>query len=385
MSFTLLGELEGCPRRWALEHAQYPGIWNGHGYPARIHMAGLLGSVVHLATETIVKALVQSGCRSLDDPAVTDTMRRLGGYTSVIDSCTTQVLEPYETNPRVEHSLSLVRTSLRTRVPDIRSQVHILLRRVRFPSTSAAYSGGDAARTAGREWQALSTGIHPEVEMRAPEMGWRGRADLVVISDSHCEIIDFKTGKRGDAHAFQMCVYALLWYRDSALNPKSTLANRLTLSYLDGDVSVTAPTHDELSTLESELRDRTRTALDALDECPPRARPSLEVCRYCDVRHLCEDYWDPQGPGGHGEGLATQSNLVDAEITLLRRLGPSTWTANVEMSQALELGSTLIVHVPVHHHSHRTWMPRFVNGEEKSVCRRQANKTREYGINDAWT
>ena len=35
-------------------------------------------------------------------------------------------------------------------------------------------------------------------------------------------------------------------------------------------------------------------------------------------------------------------------------------------------------------HSHRTWMPRFVNGEEKSACRRQGNKTREYGINDAW-
>ena len=35
-------------------------------------------------------------------------------------------------------------------------------------------------------------------------------------------------------------------------------------------------------------------------------------------------------------------------------------------------------------HSPRTWMPRFVNGEEKSACRRRGNKTRGYGINDAW-
>ena len=36
-------------------------------------------------------------------------------------------------------------------------------------------------------------------------------------------------------------------------------------------------------------------------------------------------------------------------------------------------------------HSDRTWMPRFVNGEEKSACRRQGSKTLECDINSAWS
>lgn len=50
MSVTAVSEIEACPRRWALRHADYPKLWGGYGYPPRVHMGALLGSITHLAS-----------------------------------------------------------------------------------------------------------------------------------------------------------------------------------------------------------------------------------------------------------------------------------------------------------------------------------------------
>ena len=35
MSYTQLMDIEGCARRWSLQYAQYPSIWDKNNYPER--------------------------------------------------------------------------------------------------------------------------------------------------------------------------------------------------------------------------------------------------------------------------------------------------------------------------------------------------------------
>ena len=51
MSVSTHAEIDECPRRWALSAADYPDLWSGRGYPQKLQVAALAGSVVHLALE----------------------------------------------------------------------------------------------------------------------------------------------------------------------------------------------------------------------------------------------------------------------------------------------------------------------------------------------
>ena len=62
MTVTALAEIEACPRRWALGAAPYPDLWSGRGYPPRVQLSALAGTVVHRALEAITRELVRAGC-----------------------------------------------------------------------------------------------------------------------------------------------------------------------------------------------------------------------------------------------------------------------------------------------------------------------------------
>jgi hypothetical protein len=129
-------------------------------------------------------------------------------------------------------------------------------------------------------------GTFAEVDLRPDNLPWYGRADLLILDDDRCEIVDFKSGRRSDGHLFQIRVYARLWARDRRVNPGGRLPTRLILAYTDGEVEVSAPTAEELDVLEREFEGRTRTALAAAERNPPPAWPTVERCRCCDVRQL---------------------------------------------------------------------------------------------------
>jgi len=350
MTFSLLSELEECPRRWALGHAEYPEIWIGPGYPPRMHLPILVGNLIHSAIETITRALAHEGCQSAYDAKAVEVMKNLGGYTNLIEICMQRALDPYKGNPRSERVFDLIRDSLYGRTAEIRSQVQTLLGRVRLQGIQACSWGDQKPDPASRQRKPISFGIHPEIEMQAQDLGWRGRADLVILSESYCEIVDFKTGLRSNKHGFQMRVYALLWHKDKELNPTSRFANKLTLSYLDGDVDMPPPTRNDLTTLELEIKQRTRSALNALSADPPSAKPHLESCSLCDVRQLCKDYWQPAIHGNLTTGLTSVSQFTDAELTLLARHGTFSWNAAVNVLSNFQPGTNVVLYVPTQHY-----------------------------------
>lgn len=343
MSVSSLAAIEACPRRWALAAADYPEIWNKHGYPPRAFIASLTGTVVHLALETIMNALAHDGCGSVKDAHAVQAMKHLGGYTMVVNDCIQSVVDRYNENPRVKPAIDFLLRSLKRLAPEIRTETQNHLTRLKLPQVCAPFSA--AAFFKDRVRNPLGPGVYPELEIRADSIGWRGTVDLLILSDTGCEILDFKTGAPDDSHRSQIRVYALLWSRDFQLNPTARLVNRLVISYPTGNVQVDTPTPTELDALERRLVQRREAALDAISTTPPDARPSTENCRYCGVRHLCGDYWRAATAGKLGSTLSDSSQpaFSDLQLFVTARHGPLSWDSVVEESECVAVGVPVLL------------------------------------------
>lgn len=331
MSVSTYAEIDECPRRWALSAAEYPELWSGRGYPPKLQVAALAGSVVHLALELITKQLTCAGVHSLNDPSATQVLRELGGYTRVVEDCVDRILKQFSDNPRALPLMEHAQRTLRGQVPTLRGRVQSMLARLRLPkgapptpTTSAVKAGGPPTRSP------LAKGTHPEVEVRAKSIGWKGKIDLLVLGDDACEITDFKTGAADEAHKFQVRVYAVLWRLDDELNPSGRVVDRLVLAYESQDVEVAPPSQQEIDDLGHDLLARRRVSEAALAARPPAARPAAETCRYCGVRQLCDAYW-----AGTTQVVSEDGRFGDVELKITGRHGPTSWDAVVVRARNL--------------------------------------------------
>lgn len=317
-SYSSLKDAEECPRRWALTRATYPAIWENPGYPPRPIQPAIVGDIVHRALDLILRALHERGCASIADPTAVEAIKRLGGYSTLIEQLIEGELKRLETNPRMENRLAAIRASLQARVPDMRRRVQTTVVRTQLTPAASAASLDPSTATATRA--PLPRGSHPEVSLKAPQVRLAGRADLLTVNDEGCAIVDYKTGQANEHHAEQLRLYALLWDQDSELNPDRLPVTALTLVYATQDEQVEPPTAPELDTLASELRTHIAAVEDDIARRPPPARPEASVCHLCHVRHLCEEYW------GSVAGVApVAGSFADRQGTIVSQNGPRSW------------------------------------------------------------
>jgi hypothetical protein len=217
-----------------------------------------------------------------------------------------------------------------------------LLARLRLPSSYARVGNH---RGAPKGSVALAAGAYAEVELRASRIGWKGKADLLVISEGACEITDFKTGMASETHKFQLQVYAVLWSLDEALNPAGRLADRLVVSYDGGDVEVAPPSAAQLTEFEKVLVEHRVAADTLLSARPPEARPSPENCRHCGVRQLCDKYWVVT-PSQRPVAKDTGPTFGDVELRIGHRHGQTSWDAVIVLSPVVQAGKPALLRVP---------------------------------------
>jgi hypothetical protein len=188
---------------------------------------------------------------------------------------------------------------------------------------------------------ALGLGFHAEVTLAPPGLGWIGVADAIKIAPGTCEIIDYKTGEEDPGHFEQLRIYALLWARDSEVNPEGRTATDLTVVYPGSARFVPAPSGAELDELENVLRSRSNLARAAVQHQPPRAQVSAANCRFCDVKQLCGVYWTTEGQESARNGTAAPVRSLQVEI--LEQLGVRAWRVAVELDPLLESGTLALL------------------------------------------
>lgn len=323
MTVSALNDIEACPRRWALSSAGYPELWNSRGYPPRVYPSALAGTLVHAVLETVTRELVRAGCPSVHDASAVNVLKALGGLSAIIASSTDRFIDRLSANPRIAGQIDQIARTLRAQSAELRVRVQTMLCRRQLPPglrTPSAVGDGRRTRTP------LAFGVYCELELQAPHIKWKGKADLLTYTKSMCELTDFKTGGHSDEHRFQLKAYALLWSCDSELNPSKHLVDRLVLAYPDGDVEIPTPSQPDLDILEQELVERSISARQALAQLPPEARPRADTCQFCGVRHMCDVYWRTD------ELLTFRREKVfgDLQATVVGRHGATSWDIVIE-------------------------------------------------------
>lgn len=346
VSFSVMSDIEECPRRWALSHASYPGIWDRSGYPRRVGYGNARGDIVHSAVERLVKTLIESGCSTLRSKEAVTQIKNLGGFTRIVDLATETFIQEQRRNPRMENTLQDLERRLAKETHSHKSLVQEMLVRIEFEGRSpeAVIEGkrGDSDKTETSR-RPLGLGSHSEVFLRSDDIGWMGIADLITIGTDLCEIRDFKTGGEEDYHQDQLRTYAALWHQDKLLNPASRVANQLTLSYPGRDYQIPPPTIPEINQISADLTQRGDAARLALAENPSKAIPSAANCQWCSVKHLCDEYWlESTQKSIFGE--AEESNrYIDSQVHLDDRTDSLLWQGTADCAGNLDKGTRVTV------------------------------------------
>ena len=325
---------ERCPRSAALRYARYASLWSRNGYPDKPSTAAAAGTVVHIAVAKIATSLAKAGCTSSSDPRFYRILRDLGGYSTVIGNAISSLLNGLAENPRFQPIRESFVASLQNRLPQLRESVQLQLVRLAWAYSPASSTvSKDAPKSKIR--YPLSLGSHFEVELRDPTLKWNGIADLVELDASSCAITDFKNGAVSDDHLFQLRVYAVLWLRDSELNPHAVPVRKLTISYPTLNRDVVFPESDQ-SSLRSALESRTQSVREAITG--PTSKPilSADVCPHCDVRQLCSEYWTLARPTVNPVP-SLHNRFDDIQLLLTSKKGERTWLANAQLATHLKV------------------------------------------------
>jgi len=182
----------------------------------------------------------------------------------------------------------------------------------------------------GTDEVGITCGSHTEIELRDDELRLMGRADVITVRETGCTITDYKTGEPSEGHADQLRLYGLLWSRDRRVNPSRIPIAGLVVSYATHDHSIDVPSVADLAGLAREVTSRIATTEKQLALRPPPTMPKPEFCRFCDVRHLCDDYWTTVRPTLDVAPIESSTSFVDCEGEIARRNGPVSWVLSLE-------------------------------------------------------
>lgn len=315
-SYSSLKYVEECPRRYALSRADYPDLWENHGYPRLPIPAAIRGDVVHGALELIVKALVKAGCSSTRSAEAVAVLRELGGYTKVAEDVLAKQLARFDGSPRLtsDRRDQLTR-QLTDWVPQAREQIQTYLNRMELRASAATGAGTPPSDPAVR--YPARAGDHPEKELVAESLRLKGRIDLLSLDAGGAQITDFKTGAEDPTHRDQLQLYALLWQEDNLVNPDGLAVTKLVAAYPSHDVESAVPTTEQLT----ELRTRVATRIEAADAAVAGDPPVAVIgdhCGLCSVRGLCDSYW---ATGNAATATVAAGTWYDLAGTVVREHG----------------------------------------------------------------
>jgi hypothetical protein len=304
-------------------------------------MAALVGTIAHSVVETLTREFVAAGCTGVHDAEAIGVMRSAGGYSNVISRAINVVVASCRDNPRAAGVIEATERTLRAKIPEIRAQVQALLSQVKFSSASARLGKPETSQQGP-----LIRGVFSELLLRARRIRWKGKVDLLVVDDSGCEIVEFKTGQANPSHSEQLRMYAALWWMDEERNPAGRPAVKLSVVYPTGKDAVATPTGEDLQELANEMARRGTSAVQSATSVPPVAKPAVEVCRYCGVRQLCAEYWlAASRPMAASDTAPVQ--VVDVQAVIEGRHGASSWDATVEVGTGLEPDTRILIRAGV--------------------------------------
>lgn len=248
-----------CPRQWWLIKSRYEAIPSGK-YPLPQSVAGVQGRIVHAAIEALLNARRERSeatfnARQFAKRFLHDLIRG-----------------ELATNPRVDAGRISAAISLDT----------CLARFFALANTLPAPSNATTRIVSNLYRESSPPSYAAEVWLEVDDPPLVAQIDNVIDG----AITDFKTGQFIERHRHQITLYALIWWLRFGVPPR-----RMLLNYVSEELEIEVPSETNLAEIADQLRSELDGIRQALVSPPPPAQPSVEACRYCPVRQLCDDYW----------------------------------------------------------------------------------------------
>jgi CRISPR/Cas system-associated exonuclease Cas4 (RecB family) len=280
-----MASVEECPRRWWLEHAQYAAIEGS--YPLPNSSAAIRGTVVHRTLEEFARQLHDAGLpapgteafiavrrsfevrkfvRQFRDEELNNQSAR-GRHLGPSDVPTEDCIDAF----RLLVSRAYARDDVSTTTEPPHRETSLQVTREPAEKPSLPVSGD----------------VVPEVELQLEEPPLTVKIDLVKYGDEGDTLIDFKSGSPKDRHRFQSDMYAAVWVTVTGRN----VSRRQILYWDESVVDLEGMDRATASETLQAIRKRIDDCVRDLHSAPPPARPQVDNCRHCPVRHLCEVYW----------------------------------------------------------------------------------------------
>jgi PD-(D/E)XK nuclease superfamily len=342
MSFHIYKEAQRCPLAVSLQRSHYRQLWNGFGYPIKPSVSAIAGILVHEAAETILKQFARTGVSSLMQPDAMSVLRELGGFTKILEHAMNAFFTSQSNNPRFEQFRDDLSRTLRKRLPQLRGTLQALLAGHEWglsPTKPGAHRSSKVSATQKKELARLplGSGTFVEVDLEDAVSKWRGRVDIMNITEHGCSITDLKSGSASEEHLEQLTVYSMLWLEDSDRNPAHLPVLGLQLVYASGAVGIEVPDDGQLKEFRKDLLASSESVRSALDSSDVPANPSRENCRHCSVKLLCQPYWQSLPT------LGSDGHLSCSQVTLLETRGERAWLAAVTSSSLLPMNEKIVI------------------------------------------
>ncbi len=325
MSYSTLVSIEKCPRSWALKNSKYSFFNHKNKYPLLVTQNLMIGNVIHDSLDYIIQLFSKEGCISIKDPKIVSILKNNGGFTKIIEDKLEIQIEVNSGNLRFEKQKKNFINKIEVKIPEIRQKVQqIISRSTLIPRSNKS----DYKKSSSKDNKKLSNGSYTEIGLYARDIKWYGKVDLLTIDNDEVTIIDYKSGNISDDHYFQIKLYNLLWIKDTARNPSGLLTKSLIVSYPTKDIVVEPLDIQSAKDFEHQLIKRSKEAQNQINnKSIPDANFNKEVCQYCDVRQLCDEYWKNAKNIDIKEILSI--GFSDLEVSDLSQKAKHTWCGTI--------------------------------------------------------
>lgn len=307
-SFSSLRQIESCPLAWQLQNSCYDGF---DRYPLRPNPAGVEGEIIHGVIEKLFRELAQSGMPVIGSEVFQGCVKKVG-IVGLISHLVSDHLAKISMHPRgagFRLRLSVQEIHNKT-IRIFREQYDKIKNNAPTGMVQAIKHSSDVPESkfiSSRDYRTLleKYGVLTELSLRHPDLPFKGIIDFIWLDDNGIEITDFKSGSSKPEHREQLILYALLWAKNTGKMP-----HRGYIVYPDSSVLLEI-TREIIDEFDTELFARLDYARTSLLLSPGRANIT-ENCQYCQVRQMCDPYWQITKP----KESATNSGYVDVELVV---------------------------------------------------------------------
>ena len=279
-TFSLLNLWRKCPRQWWLSYSEYPNT-KGIPYPSKVTAKGIQGMAVHAAIFEFGKQLASEGYPLVGSKAY-HAVRRAFNLRETLKETINQCLELIKNNPRVKVNKISNRVALNDCVNVFKSLVGGCsapgVTYIRKHDVIEPYESDLTYEFL--PW----VGSEKSVEISDPPL--KGRIDKYYLTENGFVLREFKTGTQSADYVEQVTFYAvLIWLKTGKLPLE------MTIDYPDRQEKMPLPTASDLEAFLANIQSEIKNYNQLIEKGEINADPSSDLCNYCNVKQLCEDFW----------------------------------------------------------------------------------------------